>query len=235
MGSRWCRERHAFQGRLRPIIHQTDNYWWRDVDLRVWHALQTSSEWMAFTQWAATEKTTSFSVEKGGNAYGFHELQRCCASWIPSRRPDRQQGVLFWRYKTFAWSNSPKKDRICGQTTRGFCTTITHRRTMPSLSVSIWLKTKRIPSNNHRIHLIWLPATFSYSVDSRNRSAERVATAPEMRSWKNRRWLWWLYRKPIIKNVSRIGSSAGISALQSMGSTLKGTMSIMMNKLIFLI
>ena len=29
---------------------------------------------------------------------------------------------------------------------------------------------------------------FSYSVDSRNRSAERV-TAPEMRSWKNRRWL----------------------------------------------
>ena len=69
-----------------------------------------------------------------------------------------------------------------------FCTTITHRRTMPSLSVSIWLKTKQIPSNNHRIHLILLPATFSYSVDSRNRSAERV-TAPEMRSWKNRRWL----------------------------------------------
>ena len=41
--------------------------------------------------------------------------------------------------------------------------------------------------------------------------------------------------KPIIKNVSRIGSSAGISALQSMGSTLKGTISIMMNKLVFLI
>ena len=81
-----------------------------------------------------------------------------------------------------------QKDRICGQITRGFCTTITHRRTMPSLSVSIWLKTKRIPSNNHRIHLIWLPATFSYSVDSRNCSAERV-TAPEMRSWKNRRRL----------------------------------------------
>ena len=51
-----------------------------------------------------------------------------------------------------------------------------------------WLKTKRIPSNNHRIYLIWLPETFSYSVDSRNRFAGRV-TAPEMRSWKNRRWL----------------------------------------------
>ena len=112
-----------------------------------------------------------------------------------------------------------------------------YRRTMPSLSVSICLKTKRIPPNNHRFHLIWLPATFAYSVDSRNRSVERV-TAPKMRSWKNRRWLWWLwwlYRKPIIKNVSRIGSSAGISALQSMGSTLKGTISIMMNKLVFLI
>ena len=45
----------------------------------------------------------------------------------------------------------------------------------------------------------------------------------------------WLYRKPIIKNVSRIGSSAGISALQSMGSTLKGTISIRINKLVFLI
>ena len=49
-------------------------------------------------------------------------------------------------------------------------------------------KTKRIPSNNDRIHLIWLPATSSHSVDSRNRSAKRV-TAPEMRSWNNRRWL----------------------------------------------
>ena len=78
------------------------------------------------------------------------------------------------------------------------------------------------------------PATFSYSVDSRNRSAER-ATAPEMRSWKNRRWLWWLYRNPIIKSVSRIGSSADVSALKSMGSTLKGTISIMMNKIVFLI
>ena len=46
---------------------------------------------------------------------------------------------------------------------------------------------------------------------------------------------WWLYREPIIKNVSRIGSSAGIGTLQSMGSTLKGTISIMMNKLVFLI
>ena len=63
-GSRWCRKRHAFQGRLWPIIHQTDNYWWWDVDLWVWHALQTSSEWMAFNQWAATKKTTSFSVKK---------------------------------------------------------------------------------------------------------------------------------------------------------------------------
>ena len=79
----------------------------------------------------------------------------------------------------------PQNDRICGQTTRGFCTTITHRCTMPSLSVSIWLKTKLILFNNHQIHLIWLPATFSYSVDSRNRSAERV-TAPEMRSWKRK-------------------------------------------------
>ena len=67
-----------------------------------------------------------------------------------------------------------KKDRICGQTTRGCCTTITHRRTMPLLSVSIGLKTKRILSNNHRIHLIWLLATFSYSVDSRNRSADAL-------------------------------------------------------------
>ena len=39
----------------------------------------------------------------------------------------------------------------------------------------------------------------------------------------------------IIKYVSRIGSSAGISALQSMASNLKGTISIMMNKLVFLI
>ena len=30
-------------------------------------------------------------------------------------------------------------------------------------------KKKRIPSNNHRIYQIWLPATFSYSVDSSNR------------------------------------------------------------------
>ena len=37
------------------------------------------------------------------------------------------------------------------------------------------------------------------------------------------------------KNVSTIGSSAGISALQSMGSSLKGTISIMINKLVFLI
>ena len=88
---KWCRKRHAFQGRLRPIIHQTNNYWWRDVDLWVWHALQTSSEWIAFTQWAATEKTMSFLIEKEGDAYGFHGLQRCCASWIPSRKPDRQQ------------------------------------------------------------------------------------------------------------------------------------------------
>ena len=42
-------------------------------------------------------------------------------------------------------------------------------------------------------------------------------------------------RKPIIKIVSRIGSSTGISALPSMGSTLKGTISIMMDKLVFLI
>lgn len=81
-----------------------------------------------------------------------------------------------------------KKDLICGQTTRGSCTTITHRRTMPSLSVNIWLKTERIPFNNHRILLTWLPATFSYSVDSRNRSVEHVS-APGMKSWKNRRWL----------------------------------------------
>ena len=72
-----------------------------------------------------------------------------------------------------------QKDRIFGQTTRGFCTTITHRRTIPSLSASIWLKMKRIPSKNHRIHLIWLPATFFYSVDSRNRFKERV-TAPKI-------------------------------------------------------
>ena len=37
-----------------------------------------------------------------------------------------------------------KKNWICGQTTRGFCTTITHRRIMTSLSVSIWLKTNTI-------------------------------------------------------------------------------------------
>ena len=85
------------------------------MDLWVWHALQTSNEWMAFAQWAATEKTTSFSVEKEGDAYGFHGLQRCCASWIPFRRPDRQQGVLFRRCKTFAWSNSPKKTGFVGK------------------------------------------------------------------------------------------------------------------------
>jgi len=32
------------------------------------------------------------------------------------------------------------------------------------------------------------------------------------------------------RNVSRAGSSTGISALQSMGSTLKGTISLLMNK-----
>ena len=141
---------------------------------------------------------------------------------------------IIWALWDVCVKHFAKKDRICGQATRGFCTTITHRRTMRSLSVSIWLKTKRIPSNNHRIHLVGLPATFSYSVDSRNRPTKRV-TAPEMRSWKNRRRLWWIYRKPIIKNVSRIGSSAGISALQWMGSTLKETISIMMDKYVFLI
>ena len=70
---------------------------------------------------------------------------------------------IIWALWDVCVKQFAKKDRICGQKTRGFCTTIMHRRTMPSLSVSIWLKTKRIPSNNHRIHLIWLPATFSYS------------------------------------------------------------------------
>ena len=156
----------------------------------------------------------------------------CIMNSFQKARPSTKS--IIWALWDVCVKQFAKKDRICGQTTREFCTTITHRRTMLSLSVRIWLKTKRIPSNNNRIHLIWSPTTFSYTVDSRNRSAERV-TAPEMRSWKNRRWLWWLYRKPIIKNVSRIESSAGTSALQSIGSTLKGTISIMMNKLVFLI
>ena len=156
----------------------------------------------------------------------------CIINSFQKARPSTRS--IIWALWDVCVKKFANKDRNCGKTTHGFRTTITHRHTIPSLSVSSWLKTKRIPSNNHRIHLIWLPATFSYSVDSRNRSAERV-TATEMRSWKKRRWLWWLYCKPIIKNVSRIGSSAGISALQSMGSTLKGTISIMMNKLVFFI
>ena len=142
----------------------------------------------------------------------------CIMNSFQKTRPSARS--IVWALWDVCVKQFAKKNRICVQTTRGFCTTITHPRRMPSLSVSISLNTKRIPSNNHRNHVICLPATFFYSVDSRNHSAERV-TAPEMGSWKNRRWLWWLYAKPIIKNVSRIGSSAGISALQSIGSTLK--------------
>ena len=134
----------------------------------------------------------------------------CIMNSFQKARPSTRN--IIWALWDVCVKQFTKKDRICRQTTRWFCITITHRRTMPSLSVSIWLKTKLIPSNNHWIHLIWFPATFIYSADSRNRFAERV-TAPEMRSWKNRRWLWWPYRKPIIKNVSRIGLSAGMSAL----------------------
>ena len=51
-----------------------------------------------------------------------------------------------------------KKDRICGNhVTRG--------------------RTERIPSNGHRIRLIWLPVTSSCSVDSKNCSGEPVFAA----------------------------------------------------------
>ena len=38
-----------------------------------------ASEWRLPNEPRPT-KTTSFSVEKEGDAYGFHGLQRCCAS-----------------------------------------------------------------------------------------------------------------------------------------------------------
>ena len=89
----------------------------------------------------------------------------CIINSFPKARPSTRS--IIWALWDVCVKPFAKKDRICGQTTRGFCTTITHRRTMPSLSV--------------------------------------------------------------------IGSSAGISTLQSMGSTLKWTISIMLNKLVFLI
>ena len=85
---------------------------------------------------------------------------------------------IIWALWDVCVKRFAKKDRICGQTTRGFCTTITHRRIIPSLSVRIWLTTKRIPSNNHRIHLIWLPATFSYSANSRGTAPRNALQHP---------------------------------------------------------
>ena len=163
---------------------------------------------------------------------------------------DRQNHVIFSRKRRWCWRfswitevlcmmNSFQKARPSTSTlgvTRRLREVIRQKRPDLWANNSWILHHDNAPSHNAiviREHLA-KNETNSYSVDSRNRSAECV-TAPEMRSWKNWRWLWWLYRKPIIKNVSRIGSSAGISALQSMGSTSKGTISIMMNRLVFFI
>lgn len=59
----------------------------------------------------------------------------------------------------------------------GFCTMITHRRTMPSLFVIFSRKMQQIPSNSHRIHLIWLPVTSFCSIELKNHYGERVSAA----------------------------------------------------------
>jgi len=84
---------------------------------------------------------------------------------------------IIWALWDVCVKQFAKKERICGQTTRGFCTMITHRRTVPSLSVNFWLRMKRIPFNSHRIHLIWLPAIFFCSIELKNHYGERVLTS----------------------------------------------------------
>lgn len=54
------------------------------------------------------------------------------------------------------------------------------------VDVIFWRKMQQIPSNSHRIHLIWLPVTSFCSIKLKNHYGERVSPA-ERKSWTNRR------------------------------------------------
>jgi len=79
----------------------------------------------------------SFSVKKESDAHGFHGLQRYCTSQIlPKGQTVNKEYYLGVMRRLREANKFAKKERICGQTTRGFCTMITHRRVVPSLSVN---------------------------------------------------------------------------------------------------
>ena len=179
---------------------------------------------MAFTQWAATEITTSFSVEKEGDAYGFHGLQRCCASWIPSRRTVNEEyylGVM-----------------------RRLRKAIRHKRPDLWANNSWILHHDSAPSHNAIVIREHLAKTETNTIQQPPNLSNLASCDFFLfgRLKKPLRGTRYSTRDDVMEkskmallNVLRIGSSAGISALQSMGSTLKGTISIMMNKLVFLI
>ena len=139
---------------------------------------------------------------------------------------------IIWALWDVCVKQFAKKDRIYGQTTRGFCTTITHR-THNAIVIREHLAKNETNTVQQPPNLPDL-ASCDFFVFGRLKKplrGTRYSTRDEVME-KSKMALMAIPQTDY-KNVSRIGSRAAISVLQSMGSTLQGTISIMMIKLVF--
>ena len=113
------------------------------------------------------------------------------------------------------------RDRVCGKTTLGFCSTIMHRLTLHSFFVTISPKTQHISFHNHYIRLIWLRVTSSYSPNSKDHSVDTVLTRLK-RYESNRRRPWRQFRKSNLTSVSTIGKNGWHKCIISGGDHFGG-------------
>ena len=118
----WCRNfsisskksvefKHVKQCFLLVKSLQTNYYWrWILRSRNNWPI-----KWISFKWWGQTKMTSPKSFENQCDADSFLRLSWCCSLRIPSILPNCQQGILFKRYASLAWSYSQKETRIMGQ------------------------------------------------------------------------------------------------------------------------
>ena len=133
---------------------QQTNYCWRWIlDLCLRSRNNWPIMWISFKRWGQTKNTSPKSFENQADADSFLWLSWCCALRISSNWLNYQQGILFKRYASLAWSFSQKKKKRLELWANN--SWILHHDNAPSpwFLVSFSPKTRSILLHNHRIHL----------------------------------------------------------------------------------
>ena len=115
------------------------DYWRWDLDLCSRPGNNWSIKRISCQRWDKTEKIAPKSLKNQVHVDSFLRL-----SWCGSFRRDKlSTRNIIWTLHVICVKLFASRDRICGKTTLGFCTTIMRRLTLHSFFVTISPRTKK--------------------------------------------------------------------------------------------